>query len=72
MSISNQTIRVYRIGATKVTCPFPFLPFLESWKLIIQKYPQARHCTLYEDDGVLNDSGEVEYKVHILPPKTNG
>lgn len=71
--VVSQLPRIFKIGATQFDDPCVGGSLADCHEHFAGVMPQVRHTTLFESDGVPNDSmTAMVYTYLLLPPKTNG
>ncbi|NKC01843.1 MAG: hypothetical protein GKR90_25545 [Pseudomonadales bacterium] len=63
--------RVFKIGPLRLEDPCPGRTLQEAVRILSRNYPQFRSYTLYEEDGVVEESSLV-YELKAPPAKING
>lgn len=71
MSVA-QVERIFKIGATEIPDPLPGFKLEDSVRQLARQFPQFRHTKIWEEDGVINAKGQLEYVLHLPQPKVKG
>lgn len=72
MVTSQNAIRKFKLGASIIDDPAPNLSFEESYKLLCQAYPLARHTVMFEEDALPQTDGSLLYEIPKIKAHTNG